>query len=112
MEARLTRIPERIELKAPLVTKNENEQEYEIVYDQDKDTWYSYMSTGTFLLSVKSKGFLELTQPLEVTSKSRFFTFSLLQQPQSYNVLRLQAQDALTGEAIKGVFFELNRELD
>lgn len=70
------------------------------------------MSTGTFLLSVKSKGFLDLTQPLDITSKSRFFSLTLLQQPQSYNVLRLQALDALTGETIKGVFFELTREMD
>jgi hypothetical protein len=35
------------------------------------------MSTGTFLLSVKSKNFLDLTYPLEITSKSRFFTIPL-----------------------------------
>jgi hypothetical protein len=36
------------------------------------------MSTGTFLLSVKSKGFLDLTQPFDITSKSRFFSLTLL----------------------------------
>ncbi len=73
----MTNIPERIGLKAPLVVKSENEQEYEILYDQDKDSWYSYMSPGTFLLTVKGKGYLDINQSLEVTAKSRFFTINL-----------------------------------
>jgi len=32
--------------------------------------------------------------------------------PQSYNVLRIQAVNAVSGESIKGVFFELSREKD
>jgi|LauGreDrversion4_2_1035121.scaffolds.fasta_scaffold268694_3 hypothetical protein len=48
----MTHIPERIGLRAPLIVKSENEQEYEILYDQDKEIWYTYMSTGTFLLSL------------------------------------------------------------
>ena len=36
----------------------------------------------------------------------------LTPQPQTYNVLRLQAVDALTGDTIKGVYFELAREMD
>ena len=70
------------------------------------------MTSGTFLVNVKASGYLELTKTVEVTKSERTFFLAVTPQPQTYNVIRLQAVDALTGETIRGVYFELARERD
>ena len=68
LSARVLAIPQRIGAKAPLARLEvlEDDQEFELLYNKDLRVFYAYMTSGTFLVNVRAKGYLELTKTVTV----------------------------------------------
>ena len=56
-------------MKAPLASQEvlEDDQEFELLFNKDLRVFYAYMTSGTFLLYIRAKGYLELTKTVTVT---------------------------------------------
>ena len=56
-------------MKAHLATLEvlEDEQEFELLYNKELRVFYAYMTSGTFLLNIRAKGYLELSKTVNVT---------------------------------------------
>lgn len=77
LEAKLVSIPE--SNCEDITHLDLDEEDYYIYYG--KGTWYSYVKPGHYLLHVACKGYLEVSQGLNITSATRTFTVTC--EPQS-----------------------------
>lgn len=60
VEAKCVAIPERASHLSKL-TESDREQEFEILWNAQTQSWTAYMTNGKFLLNLVSRGYLEHT---------------------------------------------------
>ena len=86
------------------------EYEFDIIYDTSKSVWVSTLINGNYLVNVKSPGFKEVNQLLQIRPGIKDFQIKMVPLSKSRQSIFVQAVDIQSGNPIKGVFFEMWRE--
>lgn len=86
----------------------EEEYEFDILWDNKKGLWVTTLRNGRYLINAKIKGFTELNKYIEIGERE--FKFLCVPANKDIPVLKVQAVNVENGKPIKNVFYELWKE--
>lgn len=88
------------------------EYEYDIVWSQEKRLWVTTLTTGSYLINVKAKGFKEINSVIHINSNTpTFYDFQMIKQVQANQIsIKIQTFCATDGDSIPNVYLQLQKE--